>query len=232
MRSMPHILIAFMVVMAVVMPQSSHAQDVESYKYDIGGAIGFSGYLGDANESNLLKHPGFSMAAVGHYLIDSRWSLRAQLGYRTLSGNTADFENKLPGGANYKFTASVYDLGVRGEVNFFGYGIGETYKRLRRWTPYLGLGLGVSVSACGGKTAAGLNIPMAVGVRYKLKPRVNLFAEFVMTKTFSDKIDGPQLNDLYQIKSSFIKNTDWYSDFLVGITFEFGPRCTVCHRID
>lgn len=210
----------------------AEAQDVESYKFDIGGGIGFSGYLGDANESNLLKHPGFAANVEGRYLIDPRWAVRAQLTYASLSGNTADWENVLPGNKDYKFSASVFDLGFRGEFNFFNFGIGETYKRLRRWSPFISLGLGVSVSSCGGSTAAGLNIPMGVGVRYKLRQRVNLTAEFTMTKTFSDHMDGKDLSDLYEIKSSFIKNTDWYSTFMIGISYEFGPRCTVCNRLN
>lgn len=213
-------------------PSSVMAQDVESYKFDIGGGIGFSGYLGDANESNLLKHPGVAANIEGRYLFDPRWAVRAQLTYASISGNTTDFDNKLPYGNNYKFKASLLDLGVRGEVNFFAFGIGETYKRLRRWSPYLSLGLGVTMSFCGESKTAALSLPMGVGVRYKLRPRINLSAEFTMTKTFGDHMDGKDLSDLYQIKSSFIKNTDWYSTFMVGISFEFGPRCTTCQRKD
>jgi len=208
------------------------AQDVESYKFDIGGGLGVSGYLGDANRSNLFKHIGFAGNLEGRYLIDSRWSLRAQFTFATLSGNTADWDNVLPGGAQYKFNASVFDLGFRGEFNFFAYGIGETYRRLRRWSPFLSLGIGGTLSSCGGSMAGGFNIPMGMGVRFKINRRLNLSAEFTMTKTFSDKIDGKELDDLYGIKSSFIKNTDWYSTFMVGISYEFGPRCVTCHRID
>ena len=53
-----------------------------------------------------------------------------------------------------------------------------------------------------------------------------------MTKVFGDKVDGKYLTDLYGIKSSFLKNTDWYSTLTVGISYEFGPRCATCHRID
>ena len=73
---------------------------------------------------------------------------------------------------------------------------------------------------------------MGFGVKYKLNPRLNLAMEFSMTKTFSDKIDGPYLNDLTGIKTSFVKNTDWYSRLTVGITYEFGERCETCHYVD
>lgn len=214
-------------------PQLLYAQtDVESYKFDFGGGLGISGYLGDANTSNVYAHPGFAFNFEGRYLMDTRWALRAQLTYASISGNSGDMENVYPGHAVYDFKANLYDLGFRGEFNFFGYGIGETYKRLKRWTPFMSLGVGVSVSSCGGKTAAGFNIPMGFGFKYKLKRRVNLSAEFTMTKVFSDKMDGSYLKDPYQIKSSFIKNTDWYSTIMFGISYEFGPRCVTCNRLD
>lgn len=208
------------------------ADDVESYRYDIGASIGMSGYLGDANESNLFKHPGFAASVGGRYLFDSRWAIRAQLGMATLSGNTADFANALPFGEQFSFKSTVADFSVRGECNFFAYGIGETYKRLRRWTPFISLGLGASMSMTDGNTFAAFSIPMGLGVKYKLSRRLNLVAEFTMTKVFGDNVDSKELADLYHIKSSFLKNTDWYSTLSVGFTYEFGPRCVTCNRLD
>ena len=45
-------------------------------------------------------------------------------------------------------------------------------------------------------------------------------------------IDGKDLSDLATIKSSFLKNNDWYSRFTVGISYEFGKRCETCHYVD
>lgn len=205
---------------------------VESYKYDFGFGLGMSGYLGDANESNLFKHPGVVGNVGVRYLFGSRWAAKAQLGVATLSGNTADFENVLPEGAQYQFKSTAFDLAVKGEANFFAYGIGETYKRLRRWTPFVSVGLGLTMASSAGNTSAAFSIPMGVGVKFKLSRRLNLNAEFTMTKVFGDKVDSKELTDLYQIKSSFLKNTDWYSTLTVGISYEFGPRCVTCHRID
>lgn len=207
-----------------------HAQD-ETYKFDFGGGIGVSGYLGDANESSLFKHPGFGAQMSMRYLFDTRWALRGVLTTASLSGDTADFDNVLPGGARYSFSSQIYDLGVRGEFNFFAYGIGETYKRLKRWTPYMALGLGVTLASCEG-TAVAMSMPMAFGFKYKLRPRLNIMAEFAMTKVFGDKVDGRDLHDLYTIKSSFLKNTDWYSTLMFTISYEFGKRCTTCHYVD
>lgn len=202
------------------------------YKFDVGGGIGMSGYLGDANNSSILKHPGFTADFDGRYIANARYGLRALLGVTTLSGNTADMENVLPGFADYKFSSTVFDLSIRGEFNFFAYGIGETFKRLRRFSPYITLGIGVCMSSCDGDIFAAPTIPMGVGVKYKLKERLNLTAEFTMTKVFGDKVDGALLNDLTGIRTEFFKNTDWFSRLSIGISYEFGERCETCHYVD
>ena len=204
------------------------------YKFDVGAGIGMTGYLGDANRSSLLKHPGFEGELTFRYLPNVRWAIRGVLSAMSLSGSTADMDNVLPsnGPEVYDFTSTVYDLGGRLEFNFFSYGIGETYKRLRRWTPYLTLGVGVSLSSSGGKTSVAPNLPMGAGVKFKIKERLNFTAEFTMTKVFGDKVDGPVLNDLNTIKTAFYKDTDWYSRLTIGITYEFGQRCEACHYVD
>lgn len=200
------------------------------YKFDFGAGLGMSGYLGEAN-NNLFKHAGFEGELSFRYLPDTRWAIRGVLSTLSLSGNTEDMKNVLPDGANYSFKSQVYDLGARVEFNFFAYGIGETYKRLRRWTPYITVGVGVCMASCDGKLNAAPTLPLGAGVKFKLRERLNLGAEFTMTKAFGDHVDGV-LADLNQIKTAFYKNTDWFSRFTVSITYEFGKRCETCHYVD
>lgn len=211
-------------------PQSV-AQEAK-YKFDAGASLGISGYIGEANSANIFKKPGFEAEASFRYLPDTRWAIRGVFSTFGLKGTTEGMSDVLPGGAVYSFSSQVYDLSARCEFNFFPYGIGETYKRLRRWTPYLTLGIGGALSTSGGKIAGAFTIPMGLGVKFKLRERINLMAEFTMTKAFSDKFDGQELNDLNQIKTAFYKSTDWYSRLNVGITFEFGERCETCHYFD
>lgn len=220
-------------VLACCAGASAQTQEsVEEYKFDIGAGLGMSGYLGDANESNLFAHPGVAFNATFRYLINSRWAIRGMLTGASLSGSTADMDNVLPEGKVYEFDSWAYDLGARAEFNFFNYGIGETYKRMSRISPYLSLGLGVTMSNTGGESFVAMSLPMGFGVKYKLRPRLNLGLEFSMTKVFGDKVDSAELTDLYKIKSSFMKNTDWYSTLMISVTYEFGKRCVTCHRLD
>ena len=156
------VLVTFVAGIGAIFAQSG---DVENYKFDLGAGVGMSGYLGDANTSNMFKHPGFAGNISMRYLFDSRWSVRAQLTAASLSGNTADFENVLPGGAQYDFKSTVYDLGFRGECNFFAFGIGETYKRLRRWSPFLAVGVSDIIQhtrrlVCGSEHSDGCRSPL------------------------------------------------------------------------
>ncbi|MGN0223418.1 MAG: DUF6089 family protein, partial [Muribaculaceae bacterium] len=117
------------------------------YKFDFGGSVGLSGYIGEANAANPFSSAGFTADLAARYIIDTRWAVRGALTYASLSGSTEGMANVLPGNAVYSFSSNVFDLSVRGEVNFFSFGIGETYKRLRRISPYLAVGVGLSMAS-------------------------------------------------------------------------------------
>ncbi|MDY6253089.1 MAG: DUF6089 family protein, partial [Bacteroidales bacterium] len=168
--------------------------------------------------------------AVMRYNMDSRWAFKANLLYAGLSGNSNDIDRKIPGQEPYSFKSHVIDLGVQAEFNFLHYGIGARYKNYKRLSPYMVLGLGLTTAIVDGKVNVCPNLPMGIGVKYKLKERLNLGFEFTMRKGFGDKIDG--LSDLYGVKHGFAKNTDWYSIAVFSITYEFSKRCTKCHYVE
>ena len=130
------------------------------YKFDLGLQLGTSGYIGEASRGNIFAHPGFDGEVSFRYLPDTRWALRGVFSTFGLSGNTADISEVLPDNASYSFSSQVYELSARAEFNFLPYGMGETYKRLRRWSPYLTLGVGVAMASSGGNTTVVPSIPM------------------------------------------------------------------------
>lgn len=222
-----HIVAILLAVAALMSPFRADAQ--EDYRFDIGGGVGMTGYLGDANTSNLWGHPGWDVEALLRYIANPRWAFKTNLYVGGLSGNSADMTNVFPGGQTFKFSTTFYEIGEMAEFNFFNYGIGETYRHLRRFSPYITAGLGMTVWSVDGKSHFGFNIPLGVGFKFKVNKRVNLGFEFLMKKVFSDKLDGDNLADPYQIKSSFAKNTDWYSTMTFTISYEFSKRCATCH---
>lgn len=204
----------------------------EDYRFDAGGGVGMTGYLGDANTSNLWKNPGFDVQGVFRYIRSPRIAFKTGLYVGTLSGNSAQMTNVFPTGESFKFSTTFFELSELFEFNFWNFGMGERYKKLRRVAPYICGGVGATVWTTKGYTGAAFTLPFGVGVKVKLKKRLNLGVEFLMKKTFNDKLDGPALDDPQGIKSSFLKNTDWYSTLTVTLTYEFSKRCAVCNYKD
>ena len=206
------------------------AMEAQQYKYDVGPMLGMTGYLGEGNNGNLFKHPSFTVGGLFRYNHNSRWAFKANLNYANIRGNSMYDETWYPDGANYKFNSSLIDMGLTAEFNFLNYGLGPAYKKYKPITPYMVAGVGFVFAICDGHNQASFTIPIGIGVKYKLKDRMNLGFEFTMRKEFSDRIDG--LSDLFGIKHSFAKNTDWYSFVAFSATFEFGKRCIKCNYLE
>lgn len=204
----------------------------EDYRFDIGGGIGMTGYLGDANNANLWHSPSWDAEILFRYILNPRFNFKTNLYVGGLRGNSADMDNILPDGENFKFTNTFYEIGEMVEFHFFNYGMGERYRKLKRWTPYITAGAGVTAWNVDKKFGASFTIPFGIGLKYKPSLRWNLGLEFLMKKTFSDRLDGASLDDPLGIKSDFMKNTDWYSTLTFTISYEFSKRCAVCHYKD
>ncbi len=229
MKSLTGISVA-LALLATFLPTKTMAQ--EDYRFDIGAGLGMTGYLGDANTANLWSEPGWDFEVLFRYIANPRWAFKTNFYAGNLRGDSSKMTNVFPGGETFSFSTTFYELGEMVEFNFFNYGMGETYRKLKRISPYIAAGIGMTVWSIDGKTGAAFNIPLGVGLKYKLSQRWNIGFEFLMKKTFSDRLDGEQLKDPYGIKSSFMKNTDWYSTMSLTISYEFSKRCAVCNYKD
>lgn len=193
-------------------------------------------YMGDVNKNTLFKGMNPALGAVFRYNPNFRWAVKGNLMWGQVSGSTDGLKNVFPDQAQGSFSRSLIELGGQMEFNFFPYSDKFAYVNAKRFTPYVFLGLGLTV-APGNKTFAGPNIPLGVGVKYKIKNRINLGCEFSFRKLFGDGLDVTDgnnafLDNPYQIKGSFLKNKDWYSFLLLSVTWDFGPRNRPCNSIN
>lgn len=203
----------------------------QEYKYEIGGMAGGAYYMGDANKNGFFKGLNPALGGVFRYNVNFRWAIKGNLLWGRVSGSSVGLENVFPNQAQVSFDANVIELGGQGEFNFLPYSDKFAYSGAKRFTPYVLLGIGVSVAPGNGSTMASLNIPLGVGVKYKIKNRVNLGCEFSFRKLFADNLEGnAALDNPYGIKSSFLKNRDWYSFLLLSVTWDFGPRNRPCNN--
>ena len=222
--------VLLIVTISLFSPTRCRAQ--EDYRFDFGAGVGMTGYLGDANTANLLQNPGWDAELFFRYIFNPRIAIKTNFYVGALRGNSEQMTNVFPDGQNYKFSTTFYELGELFEFNFFEYGIGEAYRKLKRISPYITAGLGLTGWTVDGSFYAGFTIPMGIGVKFKANERLNLGLEFLMKKVFSDRLDGVQLEDPYTIKSSFAKNTDWYSTITFTVSYDFSKRCATCNYKD
>jgi len=214
---------------------SAGAQD--DYKYEIGGMAGTSFYMGDANKTKLFQSPGLSTGAVFRYNVDLRWSVKNNFVMGKVSGDTRNSGNKFPFGQEVSFSRMFYELGSQIEFNFFNYSDKFGYLGTKRISPYVFTGIGFTLGS-GDKTFFDVNVPVGIGVKYKIKERLNLGFEFSFRKLFSDSFDVTKggndfnLEEPYKIKGNLFKNNDWYSLTMITLTWDFGSRVCPCLNID
>ena len=227
-----HHSLALMLLLAVATLQVPRARAQEDYRFDFGAGLGMTGYLGDANTSNLFQNPSWDAELFLRYIINPRLALKTNFYVGGLRGNSEQMTNVFPDNKVFKFTTTFYEIGELFEFNFFEFGIGETYRKLKRITPYITAGLSATMWSVDKSIYGGLTIPLGIGVKYKPSKRLNLGLEFLMKKVFSDRLDGVAGEDLHTIKSSFAKNTDWYSTLTFTVSYEFSKRCATCNYKD
>lgn len=239
---MRKLLFIFMVCLPSLLVKAV-AQD-EVYRMELGGGLGGSFYLGDAN-SKPFANLGPMGSVLARYIFNPRMGLKGNLAFGHISGKTGnDFfpvdagsgtaEGGRPGMAT--FNRNLIDFGVQFEFNFWGYGIGRGFEGYSRITPYMLFGAGVTLALAPVKTDAGFNIPLGVGVKFKLKPRLNIGLEWSMRFTTTDRLDvsnssGVILEDPYGVKSAMFKNKDCYSFTMLFLTYDMFPKCMNCNNI-
>lgn len=210
---------------------SVKAQDDPEYRMEIGAGAGFVTYEGDFN-GNLFKESQ-PMATVMLRRILSPWmGLRLNASFGKIKGSSANVETKYPEylAEPYTFDRSLYDVCLTYEYNFLPYGTGRDYRGAKPLVPFVFIGLGASIASGGdAKTAASVNMPIGLGLKYKVGKRVNLGLEWAVHFSQSDELDG--FKDPYGIKSSgLFKNTDCYSVLQLSLTYSFMPKCVTCNK--
>lgn len=224
---------------------SAKAQDDVEYRMEIGGGVLLNSYQGDFN-SALFSNMKPGGAVVFRAIINPYMAIRISGMYTGIKGELKDAGTVYPElqEKGYSFNNSLADLSIAYEYNFWPYGTGKDYRGAKRLTPFVSLGLGMTYANCkdgtwdysksaspysSTKSVVTANIPLGVGVKYKIKDRMNLSLDWQMHFSMSDLLDG--VKDPYRITSSGIfKNTDCYSTLTLALTYSFSPKCPTCQK--
>ena len=207
-----------------------NAQTDDEYLMEIGGGVGFLGYLGDYN--NVLTRDLQPMATLlVRRNLNPYMGLRVAASFGKLKGDERDVKTVYPstGVTPYSFSRTLTDVSLTYEYNFWPYGTGHDYYGAKRLTPFVFLGLGGTYAGGDGSSVFTANVPIGLGLKYKVGQRMNVGVEWAMHFSMSDKLDGR--NDPYGITSSgMFKNTDCYSVLQLTLSYSFMPKCTTCNK--
>ncbi len=214
------------------------AQSEPEYRLELGGGVGLSTYEGDFN-NGLLSNINPLGEIVVKYKMNPRMVWAANVGYTSLKGDSKKAGTYYPETVKnpVDFKTTLFDVGVRFEYNFWPFGTGREYYGAKRLTPFVAIGLGLVFSKSNvtqngqqnSKSAAAGQLPIGLGMKYKVANRLNLAAEWTMHFTGNDKLDG--VEDPYGIKSSgLFKNTDCFSVIAVTLTYDLWAKCNTCHN--
>ncbi|MGP1538126.1 type IX secretion system protein PorG [Bacteroides heparinolyticus] len=207
-----------------------NAQTDDEYLMEIGGGVGFLGYLGDYN--NVLTRDLQPMATLlVRRNLNPYMGLRLAASFGKLKGDERDVKTVYPstGVTPYSFSRTLTDVSLTYEYNFWPYGTGHDYYGAKRLTPFVFLGLGGTYAGGDGSSVFTANVPIGLGLKYKVGQRMNVGVEWAMHFSMSDKLDGRK--DPYGITSSgMFKNTDCYSVLQLTLSYSFMPKCTTCNK--
>ena len=207
-----------------------NAQTDDEYLMEIGGGVGFLGYLGDYN--NVLTRDLQPMATLlVRRNLNPYMGLRLAASFGKLKGDERDVKTVYPstGVTPYSFSRTLTDVSLTYEYNFWPYGTGHDYYGAKRLTPFVFLGLGGTYAGGDGSSVFTATVPIGLGLKYKVGQRMNVGVEWAMHFSMSDKLDGR--NDPYGITSSgMFKNTDCYSVLQLTLSYSFMPKCTTCNK--
>ena len=220
------------------MATTMSAQDEPEYRLELGAGVGLMNYLGDMN-GNLLRGMKPAGSLVVKYKPNPRMSWALIGSYGSLKGSSATAKTWYPSMSERMadFNTSLVDVSVRYEYNFWPFGTGREYYGAKKLTPFIALGLGASIANAKltqdgiqtkSSSVAG-QLPIGLGVKYKMGARLNLAVEWMMHFTAGDKLDG--IKDPYGIESSgLFKNTDCYSMLGLTLTYDLWAKCKTCHN--
>lgn len=129
------------------------------------------------------------------------------------------------------FSSTVGEVALMAEYNFFDY---RHPKSPLKFSPYLTGGVAVfnTYSQYHGPkdntddALAQIAIPMGVGVKYAVSKQLNLGAEVIARKTFTDTFDGLSKAYIGKQQTGNTTDNDWYfyTGFTLSYTF-YGVNC-------
>ena len=208
------------------------AQTERMYRCELGLQGGCGYYVGDAAET-VFQDVREAYGLHFRYKFDQRWALQVKGIAHHIRGH--EYAEGVPMERAYWDTQMV-NVDVMGEFNFFRFGVRQYDRRIKPITPYVGIGLGMSVCLeldwawRDSSPAVQVYVPFVLGVKWKFADRWQLQLAWQHNVYFADNVEGrSNLNNAYSLNGSNLLNDDVTSQLTFGIVFEFAQDRKICN---
>ena len=190
--------------------------NLKAQTWELGGAVGGSGYMGDLNQNNPLKVSGIAISGFVKRNFNGYLSAKLNFTYGSISAADSNSSSEQFRARNLSFTTGIYETSIMGEFNFMRY-IPEAGEN--KFTPFVFIGVGSlsyypSTVYKGQKydlrgyetegehksyPTSAISIPYGAGVKYNILGKWTLIADIGYRNPNTDYLDD--VSGVYPAKS-------------------------------
>ena len=206
--------------------------------HEIGIFAGGSNFVGDVGRTNYIQPNQPAIGILYKWNKSPRFSWRFSIMHSKLLAK--DSLSEVPGrkqrGLEFKNPVTEFSAGF--EFNFFDFDLHQSNFAM---TPYISTGVNyflhdnlyvVNKQYFTDDNSGTFAIPIIVGVKMKITPKLILGIETGARYTFTDDIDGslPKNDDLAIYKFGNTNSKDWYVFTGATLTYTFGQKPCFCRE--
>lgn len=201
--------------------------------HEIGVFLGGINFIGDIGPTSYIapNEPAFGL--LYKWNKSPRHSYRFSYTQSEITSSDLDSNEASRNQRGYQFENDLKEVSLGLEFNFFDFNLHESSTKI---TPYVASGLNyffgkytltntVTDQTVDGRTESrkSIAIPMIIGIKSNITPRLVLALETGARYTLTDNIDGS-----FNQNFGNINNNDWYVFSGVTLLYTFGNKACYC----
>ena len=209
--------------------------DDKPYLCEIGFQGGCGYYVGDAAQ-HIFMHPREAYGLHFRYKFTQRWAMQVKASGQRITGYDHTMDGKK---LTTMWQNNIIGVDAMAEFNFFRFGkANKNDKRVRPYSPYIFLGIGVGIYGAEGYkdanyTKAAAYVPLGIGFKWRFAEQVGLNIAWQHNIYIADNLENrKELDNKYQMNGWNWMNCDLTGMLTVGIVFEFAQPnapCRICN---
>lgn len=200
-------------------------------EFGVQGGCGY--YVGDATP-HIFMNVREAYGAHFRYKFTSRWALQVKGMTQRIVGSDYTIRGEQ---LDTQWENQMINIDVMAEFNFFRYGMGKSYTRVKPYTPYIFLGVGAAVYGYGQENFSINNVacyvPLGIGFKWKFAEWCGLNIAWQHNIYMTDNIECREtLDNKHQLNGWNWMNCDVTGQLTLGLVFEFGRApgdCRICN---